>query len=90
MVTAVVHRASFHSISFVARPLRPIASRIGLYLSRTSPRGTNRCSAVDARVRRTTHLCAPHEVVVQPFVPASGEHKSSVKLPRVSVPPSVM
>jgi len=28
------------------------------------------------------------EVVVQPFVPASGEHKSSVKLPRLSVAPS--
>jgi len=53
------------------------------------PVGTNCCSAVGARVRRTTHLRAPPEVVVHSFVP-SVEHKSSVKLPRLSVPPSVM
>jgi len=119
MVTAVVRRASFHSISFVARPLRPHGKSHwvvpALELTPASSQHCTRCAyphlryiaregvsqgplpvgqtaalQLGARVRRTTHLCAPSEVVVRPFVPTSGEHKSSVKPPRLSVPPSVM
>jgi len=119
MVTAVVRRAPFHSISFVARPLRPHGmSHWDVPALELTPASSKHCTRpayphlrytaregvsqgplpvgrtaalqLGARVRRTAHLCAPPEVVVQPFVPASGEHKPSVKLPRLSVPPPVM